>query len=256
MQKRTKFIISSALLSLGFIGINFLDNQYRYYSIAGLSVATLVLFYWSLREGLGRNATLLTLILPSLFTLGVGLFWFLLPATLFTRIPVIVLYGLGLYFLALTANIFTVSAIRTIALARAARGVGFVLTLLTAFLLFDAILSLRTGVWISSALIFVSSLLLFVQGLWISLLGRKITIKTVLYSAVLSTGVVQVGILLYFWPVSVAVGSLFLTVAVYTLLGMGQAQLEERLFARTVREYLLIGSIVFIAITAVTHWSG
>lgn len=248
--------MSSVLLSLGFIGINFLDNQYRYYSIAGLSLVTLILFYWSLREGLGRNATLLTLILPSLFTLGVGLFWFLLPATLFTRIPVIALYGLGLYFLALTANIFTVSAIRTIALARAARGVGFVLTLLTAFLLFDAILSLRTDVLVSSSLIFISSLLLFIQGLWVSLLDRKISFKSILYSVILSTGVVQVGILLYFWPVSVAVGSLFLTVAVYTLLGMGQAQLEDRLFARTIREYLLIGSIVFIAITAVTHWSG
>lgn len=256
MSKRTKFILTSVLLSVGFIAINFLDNQYRYYSIGILGISTMVLFGLSLREGLGRNATLLTLILPTFFTLGVGLFWFLLPATIFTRIPVIIMYGFGLYFLALTANIFTVSAMRTIALARAARGVGFVLTLLTSFLLFDAILSLRADLLVTAVLSAVISFPLFLQGLWVSVLDRHLSVEMILYSLVLSTGVVQVQVMLYFWPVSVVVGSIFLTVAIYILLGLGQAQMEGRLFKKTLKEYLTIGLIVFIAMLAATKWGG
>src|SRR4030067_3874746 len=129
MTKRSKFVITSILLSFGFVGIQLLENQHRFIGIGALTLITIILFVWSLKEGLGRNSTLLVLFLPALFTLGVGLFWFLLPATIFARLPVFLMYGIGIYSMCLTANIFTVSAIRTIALARAAKGVGFVLTL-------------------------------------------------------------------------------------------------------------------------------
>ena len=88
MNKRIKFILTAIVLSLGFIGINFLEEQVRFYAIGGLSVLTLVLFFLSLREGLRRDATLLTLILPTMFTLGIGFFWFLLPTNIIARIPV------------------------------------------------------------------------------------------------------------------------------------------------------------------------
>src|SRR3990172_4980854 len=118
MSKRRKFILTSVVLSLGFVGLQLVPDSYRFLSIALLGILTLILFFWSLREGLGFNMTLATLILPFFFTLSVGFFWFLLPSSLFTRIPIVVLFGLGVYALCLTANIFTVSAIRTIALLR------------------------------------------------------------------------------------------------------------------------------------------
>jgi hypothetical protein len=254
MTKRARFILTSVLLALGFIGVNLFDESARFYAIGGLCAATLILFVWSLREGLKFDATILSLVLPILFTLGVGLFWFLIPTTVFARIPVILFYAIGVYSLALTANIFTVSTIRTIALVRAARGVGFVLTLLTSFLMFDAIWSLKTSLIIVALLTAVVSLPLFMQGLWVSVLERKIEKRIVFHSLILSTGVVQMSILLYFWPVSVVVGSLFLTVTIYVLLGLGQAKIEGRLFKRTVREYLSVGTIVFIAMYLATHW--
>jgi len=52
----------------------------------------------------------------------------------------------------------------------------------------------------------------------------------------------------------VVVGSLFLTGIEYVLLGLGQAKLEGRLFSQTVREYLLIGLMVFIGMFFATHW--
>ncbi len=256
LSKRKKFVFIAVVLSVGFVGINFLSDQYRFLAIGGLTALTTIFFVWSLWEGLGRNATLLTLILPTLFTLGVGLFWFLLPAVVIARLPVVFLYGMGIYALCLTANIYTVSAVRTIALMRAAKGVGFVLTLLTGFLLYDAVLSIKSPIWISVPIVFLASFPLFLQGIWVSDLKQSISQKIIINSAIFSLGLAQIASLLYFWPVTVVVGSLFLTVGMYILLGLGQAQEEGRLFRQTVREYITVGLVVFIAMFLATRWGG
>ncbi len=200
--------------------------------------------------------TLLTLILPTFFTAGVGIFWFLLPANFFARVPVTVFYGLGVYALCLTMNIYSVAAIRTIALLRAARGVGFVLTLLTSFLVFDAILSLKISFLANSALSLFLSFPLFLQGFWSILLDKNLSKDLVFISAISSLVIAEITLSLFFWPVTVVGGSLFLTVAVYILLGLGQAKLEQRFFSQTVREYLLMGALVFIGMFIATRWGG
>ena len=75
-------------------------------------------------------------------------------------------------------------------------------------------------------------------------------------SLVSSLIVSQVAGVLYFWPVTVVVGSLFLTVTVYALLGLGQARLEARLFKNTTREYVLVGALVLVGMFFATHWAG
>ena len=75
-------------------------------------------------------------------------------------------------------------------------------------------------------------------------------------SAISSIVIGQIAISLYFWPVTVVVGSLFLTVTVYVLLGLGQARLEARLFVQTVREYLVVGLLVFLGMFIATRWGG
>jgi len=254
MSKRQKFVLISVLLSVGFVGVNLLDNTYRFLAVGGLTALTVAGFAWSLWEGLGVNASLLTLILPSLFTLGVGIFWFLLPSLLIARIPVVIMYGLGIYALSLTANIYTVSAIRTIALMRAAKGVGFVLTLLTSFLLFDAIFSIKADLWVNALLVYTSSFLIFFQGLWTSSLDHSISKEVISSALVFSLILGEIAMTLFFWPVTVVVGSLFLTVGVYVLLGLGQAQIEGRLFSQTVRDYLTVGVLVFLAMMVATQW--
>jgi len=256
MSKRQRFIFTSIVLSLGFFGIQFFGGNYRIISILVLGVITLGLFAWSLSEGLGINTTLITLLLPLAFTVGVGLFWFLLPYNIFTRIPIVIVYGLGIYALCLTANIYTVSAIRTIALLRAARGVGFVLTLFTFFLIYDAILSIHSNIIINTLLVAASSFPLFLQGFWVVTLDKNLSAKIVWISAIANLIMGEIAASLFFWPVTVIVGSLFFTVAVYVLLGLGQAQLEGRLFRQTAREYLLVGAVVFIAMFLSTRWGG
>lgn len=254
MSKRAKFIIVSVILACGFIGIGLLAGQYRFLGIGALSLGTLLLFAWSLWEGLGKNATLLVLLLPPLYTLGVGLFWFLLPSVILARIPIILMYAIGMYALSLTMNIFTVSAIRTIALVRAARGVGFVLTLFTMFLLFDAVASWKAPIYVSTLVVFLVSTVLTLQSLWSSKLSTKISKRTVLLTIIVSWSITTVSFLLYFWPVSIVVNSLFLTSAAYVLLGLSQAYEEGRLFMQTTREYLVTGALVFLAMLLVTNW--
>lgn len=254
MSKRRRFVITSILLSLGFIAIQFLNDQNRFWTIGALAVLTIVLFAWSLWDNLAKDMTLLTLVLPGMFTLGVGIFWFLLPANIFTRIPVVIFYGIGMYILCLTANIYSVAAIRTIALLRAARGVGFVLSLVTSFLLFDTILSLRSEIYIVVPLIFSVSLPIYLQGFWTIPLEKGFSKNLLTLSLIASLVTAEIGAILYFWPLTIVVGSLFLTVAVYMLLGLGQAKLDQRLFSSTVREHLIVGVIVFASMFLATHW--
>lgn len=254
MSKRKRFIITSTVLALGFVGIQFLSDSVKFYGIGLLSLITALLFIWSLREGLALNFSLTVLILPVLFTLGVGLFWFLLPSTVYARIPIIIFYSLGIYALCLTHNIYTVAAIRTIALLRSARGVGFVLSLVTAFLLFDAILSIRPNPLVLVITSFVSSYLIFFQGLWGVILVERPNRALWLLSLICTLATTEIALSLFFWPVTVVVGSIFLTVFIYVLLGLAQAKLEERLFSQTIREYLTVGIFVFLGMLIATRW--
>lgn len=255
MSKRQRFVITSLILSGGFVTTSFLANQFKFWSIGGLTLLTVALFFWCLREGIGKNTTLLSLILPAFFTLGVGIFWFLLPTSIYASIPIVVMYAAGVYVLVLTMNIYTVSAsVRTIALLRAAKGVGFVLTLLTSFLLFDAIFSLKAPVYLSFLFVFLTCYPLFLQGYWAVELENKFSKDLLSLSLVSSIITAQMAISLHFWPVTVVVGSLFLTSTFYMLLGLGQARLEGRLFSQTVREYLIVGVFVFIGMYFATRW--
>ena len=256
MSKRTRFVITSLILSMGFIGIQFLTDQNRFWAIGILGILTVGLFFWSLRESLGKNMTALTLVLPLIFTLGVGFFWFLLPTNMFARIPIVIFYGAGVYILCLTANIYSVAAVRTIALLRAARGVGFVLTLITSFLVFDALLSLRTEIYILVPSILLISFPLYLQGFWSMLLSTEYSKELFTLTAIATLITAETAAVLYFWPTTVVVGSLFLTSTFYVLLGLGQAKLEGRLFSSTVREHLIVGSIIFVAMYFATHWGG
>lgn len=256
ISKKIRFIISSLLLTSGFVFIQLMQSSNKLPFIALLVLMTCVFSTWSFFEGLGRNMTLTTLILPVLFTLGVGIFWFLLPVNLYTRIPIIIFFAIGIYVLISTMNIYTVSSIKTIALLRAARGVGFVLTLVTTFLIFDAILSLRVWAYVSSPLIFIASFLLFLQGFWSIDLNLKMDKHIFTMSLLSSLIVSELSLLIFFWPVTVVVGSLFLTSGVYLLLGLGQTKLEDRLFPAAIREYLTVGLIVLIGMFFATRWGG
>src|SRR3990167_10904689 len=195
MSKRRKFLTTSILLSLGFVGIQVLGDTYKFPAIGALSALTAILFAWSLREGMGKNMTLISLVLPAFYTLGVGLFWFLLPGSVYLRLPLIIIYGLGIFALVSSQNIFIVAAVtKSIPLLRTARGISFILTLFTSFLIFDAIISLRTSIFLTAAFTGLASFMIFLQGLWQIPLSVKLSKELLRLSFIYSVIVAELTI--------------------------------------------------------------
>jgi len=119
---------------------------------------------------------------------------------------------------------------------------------------FDAILSLREHILVTALGVGLLSFPLFLQGLWSVSLEEKLDPEVLKASGVFALLMGEVAVSLYFWPVTVVVGSLFFTIAIYMLLGLGQAKIEGRLFLQTVREYLVVGVLVFLGMFFATRW--
>lgn len=255
MSKRQRFVLISILLSLSLVGTQFVRVEYRYQAIVLLGGIAYGLSAWALAEDLKGVEWLTVLILPVLYPISVGLFYFLLPERLLSRLIILGIFGIGMYALLLTENIFSVAAIRTIQLLRAAHAVGFLLTLVTAFFLFDTIWSFRLAFWLNGALVGLASFPLFLQGLWTYRLSeQKIERRTIAYSLYLALALAQLGLVISFWPVTVPVGSLFLVTMAYVGLGISQYHFSGRLFRKTLYEFLGVGMIVLITTFLVTRW--
>lgn len=267
LTKRQKFVATSLTLLIASFLVQYADVDYRYFTILGLAALAATLSAWALRDGLGKSATLLTLVLPVFFTAGVQLFYLGFESSNFylslpkflsegIRAAFDTGYAVGLYALLLTANIYNVATARTIQLLRAAHAVGFVLSLVTCFFLFNWLLSLRLEFYINTFGMALISLPLFLQGFW-SIELEHILSREVLYlTSGLGLVVAEIAAILSFWPITVPVGSLALTSIVYIGLGLGQAKLQQRLFEKTVREYLIVGLLVFIAMFLTARWGG
>ncbi len=254
MTKRQKFVVASLFLSLGLIAVQLVKLEIRYQAIAGLSLLAYLFSAWALRKDLNGIEWLTVLILPVFYTVASGLFYFLLPERWFSRFAVAGLFGVGFYALLLTENIFAVAAIRTIQLLRAAQTVGFLVSLITAFFLFDTIFSLKLHCYLNFFLVLFASFPLILQSLWSIKLEEKITTKVFFYTFFLSLILAETVLFLSFWPVTVVAGSLFLTTLLYVLLGIAQEHFKERLFQKTLKEYLWVGVIVFLTTFLITQW--
>ena len=256
LDKRKKFIITAIILTLGLLVIHLGEITWCYQAIAILAVLTYFLSAWSLKEGLNGIEWLTVLALPVLFTISVGLFYFLTPTFWWARVPIIILYGGGIYGLLLTENIFSVAAIRTIQLVRSAHAVSFLLTLATSFFVYNVIFSFRQPVWVNLIAVLLFSFPLILQGLWCINLEPKIEKSLWFKTIALSLVMGEMALVFSFWPVSVAVGSLSLTTSLYITLGLTQQYLNERLFKKTINEYIAVGIAVLIVILLTTRWGG
>jgi len=254
LTKRRKFILSSVVLSLGLIFIQFGNFGNRYLLITILSFLSIPLTLWSLKGALRGPVWLFSWVLPAFFTAGIGFFYFLLPQGSWYIIPIIILYLLGVYALLLSENIFSVAAIRTIQLLRSASAVSFFLTLFTGFILYDTVFSFKLASYYNFILVFLISFFLFLHGTWSVKLDDKIDFKLILFSFVFSLGIGETAFILSFWPSAITLISLFLTSLIYVCLGISQAKLNDRLFPKTIQEYLVVGSSVLVILYLYTTW--
>jgi hypothetical protein len=253
INKRQRFIFSVAFLSLGlFIAEHFLGKS-GIYIVMALSVLTVILLYLALKQDLKDNFTPQIFILPFMYSLGIGLFYLLVPARFITRLGMTGLYALGLYSLFLSQNIFTVSSIRTIQLLSGARTVSLVLTVLSYFFISNVVFSFHINVFITLALIFTYTFLIVMQAIWTHTLEKN-PFAQVFWVLSLSVCLVEIALFLWLGPSSPTVSALFLTAIFYVLTGLAHAWFEKRLFRSVILEYFWVTCVSFIFLILFTNW--
>ncbi len=254
LTKREIFAVIVGILTFGFLLIELSGPELRYILIGVLAILTYALFAFGLREELSGIEWLTLFILPVLYVVAMSLFYFLLPVRWLTRLPTAVIFAIGMYAILLIENIYNVAAERTIQLLRAAHSVGLLLTLFTDFLLMSIIFSLHLPYLGNFLLTFFVSLLLSVQALWAMRLDDRINSQLVIYSFTVSFVLAELAFIFSFWPIQTILEALFLTTIFYTLVGMVQQYLLERLFRQTATEFISVSIVVLILVLATTRW--
>lgn len=244
-------MIVAALLTAILYVIQRLPVEKRLVSIVGLGVVSYVASMWSLRKDLSGISWLTDLLLPTLYPVSVALFYFLLPQQPVTRIVVLGVFALSMYALLLTVNIFAVATNRTIQLLRAARTVGFLLSIVTAALLYHVVFSLQMSFWIVTILSGLIALPVFVQGMWTYTLSSRMQEGEWVYVGVGTALLIEMALALTFWSIEPLMASVMLSMLIYVLLGIFQHDLDKRLFRKTIQEYLGFAVIVFGIVSAV-----
>lgn len=254
MRRREKFVLSATFLSLTLLGVQYVQLEYRYAAIAALGLASYVVSAWALSDDLQVHEWFTILPLPSLYSLSVALFYFLLPENIISRVLIMALFGVGLYALYLTGNIFSVAKGRTIQLLHAAHAIGLLFTVFTSLLFLNTIFSLDLPWFFIAILIAASHFPLIFLSLWSINLEARVPKTLFTISFLFTLLMAELGIAFSFFPFSVWHTSLFLMSFLYIGLGLVHNQLKERLFANTVTEYAL--AFAFITVIFLIFFPG
>ncbi len=256
LSKRQQFVVVTLVLTAGLVLTQLMPSDWRYIMVGALSVLAYLGSAFSLREDLEGVEKFTLLALPTLFTAAVSLFYFLLPVRWLTRVPVAALYAVGMYALLLTENIYNVAANRSIALLRAAHSVGFLLTLLTYFLLLSTILAFRLPLPVNAFFVTIMTFFLAVPALWAITLEERVSRRIWYISLALSAAFFELAWVFSFWPMKSILVALFLTTCFYSTIGMAQQYLVDKLYKKTVIEFFSVSAIVLVIIIFATHWRG
>lgn len=254
-SKRQLFVLITSVLTVGLLATQIIPVEFRYHSVLILGVVSYVLAAYALYDDLEKHEWLTLLALPTMFTLGVSYFYFLLPVRWITRLPVAVFYGIGFYALLLTENIYNVSTGRTIQLIRAAQTVGYYLSLLTNFLLLYILFSLRLPYFLNFTAVLLISLFLFVQYFWSIKLLPEIGKSLWSYSLIFSLIMAEMALAVSFWPLKTLNSALFLSAVFYGILGVGGYELQEKLFKQVAIEFVSLPIFIFILLLLTTSWT-
>lgn len=252
-NKRQRLIAAVLILSLAIFASEYFLEKSGILIIFFISFLTAFFLFLALYKDLEENFYWQIFILPLFYTLSFGLFYFLVPARFLTRVVMTSLYGVGLYSLFLSMNIFTVSSIRTIALLSSARTVSFALTLLSFFFLSNVVFSLHTNVFFIEILILAFTFPMVLASIWTYTLERSLK-ANLFWSISLTMLILESSLILWFWPSTPTLISLFLTGIFYTLVGLSQAWFEKRLFKGVILEYFWVSVVAFIVLIFFTVW--
>lgn len=255
--KRQRFVFLTFIITAGLVTTQLVSQVELHMPMAGaLFIFAGVLGFFGFYKEVSDLRRFTSLILISFYTGAIALFYFLLPVRWLTRLPTAVLFSVGFYAILLTENIYNIATEKSIQLLRAARSIGLLMTLITIFLLFDTLLSFRLAPWLNFILLTGMTAPLNYQCLWSMKLDKRLNSNIVFNSFLLSLMLGEVGLGLSFWPVNMTMEALFLTAFFYLLTVLVQQQMIERLFAKTIRELIIVAGIVFILLVFTSSWGG
>ncbi len=274
MSKRTRFILVSGLLAVCLWLTTIAPVDYRFGLYLTVSAVAYILSVWVLFDDLKGMEWLTLMVLPTMFTLGSGLFSNFLPSAvprMFGRafqlesalllagvfkIIYFVLFAVGMYSVLLIENIFSVASIRTIQLFRAAKSVNFILTLISSLFFYTVALSFKLPFWWVMTMVFVTSFILCFPSLWSVDLKNNLIKEAVRYSLAMSWVVALASVALSFWPVKPFMGGLMLTSLLYGLLGVMEQRLSTRVYMESLWEYGVTVAIIMAIGFLTTSWVG
>lgn len=256
LNKRQKIIVATLLITIGLLSIGMINFIYLSYKfIIALGVLAYILSLWALWEGMDKQKAIILLILPTLFTIAVASFYFLLPNRWLTRLPVSIVFFISFYSLLLSQNVFSIASIRTIPLYRAASTVSFLFTLITAFFLFNVVSGFDLTFFENGLLVAAITFPLVLQIFW-TVEMEKVTLLILVYSLIISLIVGESAVALSFWPVAPTIWSIFLATLIYVLVAQTTEYMRDRLTKRVMFEYIFVGALVMIFSFLVTSWGG
>lgn len=256
MTKRRKIVLASIFAA----GLAFFTMVTSFGPDAVEVVVVMSLVYlaclWALQPIKTRGELATLLALPILLTAGVILTgqtpnlpvpwkYFLPPG-----------YGAAMYVTLLAENIFNVSGERHVPLLRAARTVGYLMTLGVVFLISALLFTRHLPGYFNFVVMFLAGGAAVGQALWQVLLNKTNRRKLVLASLISAISTGELALVISFWPVAPLVAGLALTTLVYVLVGLIQHDWQENLTRRTIMEYLFVSVGVFLALLFSTSWSG
>ncbi|MBU2591892.1 MAG: hypothetical protein ABH867_04900 [Patescibacteria group bacterium] len=258
MNKRRHFVLATALVSTGYYLVQIVPFDWKYRSILGLAtfcfVYLLILF---LRLARDFRKSLVATFLPVCFLVGLSLFHFFFFQGLIWQLFLTLIFAVGFYTLCLIENVFLVSAkFKLVPLYRAASTVGFLITLTSAFFLFDVLFSFRLSGWFNALAVFGISFLLLGHFFWTVDLSSPASGPNLPVVLFLSVIMAEMTLALSFWPVGFGRASLYLVGLLYVFGGLAQAYRRDRLFKKTILEFIWVGAGIFLALLLVTNWSG
>ena len=253
MNKKFKFFLLSLISACLFLIFVSLPFEWRYYGLA-VTVLGVSLAFW---YGFGKIKLHFILLPVSLF-LGYSLFATLLPFTAILVIILSIIYGVICYFIFLLQNVFVVAIeYKTVPLYRAAHTVGLIISLFSAFFLFNTIFSFRwLFVW-NALSVFLVSIVLFYYNFWSVMIenyNENNNKKWFNYVFVTSFLMSQMAIVFSFWPVGIFKGSIYLVSLMYIIFGLLQSDLRERFFKKVWLSFLWIGIAIILGIILMTEW--
>lgn len=254
LTKRVKISITTILLTVSLFAFPMVEDRLKIYFLSALVLGSYLLSVWSIYQDLEGFEFITLFVLPTLLTLSFGLFINQYKPITEVRLLLSIVYGIVLYTNLLAENIFNVSAERNIPLLRAARTVGYLVTLFVAFSFFSLLFGLGLSWWFLSIIAFIVGSLLFSQALWQIELEETFSRELVINSLAAGFLVGQLAAGLSFWPLDPPKIGLAMTALVYVLLGIMQHMIKKDLTKRAAIEYIFVGFSVFFLLFVTTNW--